>query len=456
MPRRTSGPVHTGTAAVTMVNPGSAMLFGGSCHDSGMSDDRTRHEWDLRVPTAEQLKPWMAPTQMAFAEATSGPEVDDWAKLIEPDRWLGAFEDPESDVPVGAATALSVRLTVPGGEVPAAAITAVGVRPDHRRRGVLSALMRRQLDDVHAGAEPVAILWASEGAIYQRFGYGLATFDGGFEAAAPRTAFTRGPAPEGRVCMVTEEESRRLFPPVYEAMRTSTPGAITRSEDWWNIGVLADPEYSRQGMSEKYRVVYEAEGKAEGYAIYRVKQDWDHLGPKGMLEVRDAVATTPRAQRAIWRYLFDVDLVKTVKARHVAVPNPLQHMLAEPRALGFNISDGIWARLVDLPEALRARRYTTTDELVIEVADRYCPWNEGRWRIRTNGKPGEAEASVETTTDPADLALDTTDLAAAYLGGARMLDLAAAGRIEELTAGAVARAHALLTAGREPWCNTMF
>lgn len=421
-----------------------------------MTDDRARHEWDLRVPSADQLKSWMAPVRIAFAEATSGAEVDDWATLLRPERWLGVFESPQRSEPVGATAALGVRLTVPGGEVPAAAVTAVGVRPDHRRRGALRALMRRQLDDIHAGDEPLAILWASEGAIYQRYGYGLATFDGTIETVAARTAFSREAEPEGRVRMVTEDESRELFPPVYEAMRTSTPGAITRSEDWWRIGVLADPEYSRQGMSELYRVVFEAEGSAEGYAIYRVKQDWDHLGPKGVLEVRDAVAVTSRAQRAIWRYLFDVDLVRTVRAHHLAVPNPLQHLLAEPRALGLTVGDGIWARIVDLPEALGARHYATSDELVFEVSDRFCPWNEGRWRIRTSGDLGAAAATIEPTDGPADLALDTADLAAAYLGGARLLDLAAAGRVAEYTAGAAARAHALFSAGREPWCNTMF
>ena len=103
-----------------------------------MSTDRSRPTWDLRVPTPDQLQAFMTPTQVAFGEPVSGPAVDDWAKLVEVDRWLGAFESPQSDVPVGAAAALSVKLTVPGGEVPAAAVTAVGVRPDHRRRGALA------------------------------------------------------------------------------------------------------------------------------------------------------------------------------------------------------------------------------------------------------------------------------------------------------------------------------
>jgi predicted acetyltransferase len=421
-----------------------------------MSTGSSRPTWDLRIPTVDELQTFLTPTHVAFGEPTAGPSVDDWAKLVEADRFLGAFESPQSDTPVGAAAALSVKLTVPGGEVPAAAVTAVGVRPDHRRQGALSALMRRQLDDVRAGDEPVAILWASEGAIYQRFGYGLATLDGSFEVTVARTAFRPAAEPEGRVRMVSEEESRALVPAIYEAMRKSTPGAISRSQDWWTVGVLADPEYSRDGMSEKYRVVYEVEGLAEGYAIYRLKPDWDDAGPKGELVVREAVTTTPRALRAIWRYLFDVDLVRTVKAPHMAVPNPLQHVLAEPRALGLKVADGLWARLVDLPAALSARRYATHDALVLEVSDTYCPWNAGRWRLRTEGPHDPAPAIVEATSDVPDLALDTTDLAAAYLGGKRLLDLASAGRVTELTPGALARAEALFSADREPWCMSMF
>lgn len=256
--------------------------------------------------------------------------------------------------------------------------------------------------------------------------------------------------------LVSEKESVDLIPPIYDAMRAVTPGAITRSTDWWTVRILADPEYSRQGASEKYRVVYQADGEPEGYAIYRIKSDWDHLGPKGVLQVNDAVATSPQALRGLWRYLFDVDLVRSVKAEHVAVPNPLQQVLAEPRALGLVASDGIWARLVDAPAALRARRYMTTGELVLDIADNVCEWNAGRWRLSTSGSVGATEAVVEATDDSPDLALDVADLGAIYLGGTSIAELAAVGRIKERREGAVAQADALFATGSTPWCNTMF
>jgi predicted acetyltransferase len=302
----------------------------------------------------------------------------------------------------------------------------------------------------------VAILWASEGAIYQRFGYGLSAMDGYFEAPSRQTAYAHPRPAEGRVRIVDEAEAMALLPAVYEAMRVVTPGAISRTEAWWQTGPVGDPEYSRRGASHKFRVVYEADGRPEGYAVYRIKEDWDHRGPKSVMEVREAVTNTPRALHGLWRFLFDVDLVRTVKVFRQPVPNPLQHILLEPRALGLVVNDGLWVRLVDLPGALEARRYATADTLVLEVSDRFCPWNAGTWRIETAGEPWAAEARVTRTDTAPDLVLDTTDLAAIYLGGLRPVDLGVAGRIEERTSGALRRATALFAAERTPWCVSMF
>lgn len=420
--------------------------------------DLTAHQWDLRVPSAEQLRAYSTPINLAFGGGMSDAEMDDWLSLAEPDRWVVAFESPESELAAGTASAFSLRLTVPGAEIPVAAVTGVGVRPDHHRRGILRALMRRQLEDVRERGESVAILWASEGTIYQRFGYGMGAMDGSLEVATARTGFGPRHSLEGGVRIVEEGESATLIPAVYDAMRVHTPGALTRSPAWWSggRGVLSDPEHSRHGAGPKFRVVYEAEGQPEGYAIYRVKDDWDHRGPKGVLEVDEAVTVTPRATRGLWRYLFDVDLVRTVKAHRVQVPSPLQYVLAEPRALGLVAGDGLWVRLVDLPAALAARRYGAVDSLVFDVADAFCPWNAGRWQIATNGTSGEAEAHVVRTEAEPDLVLDISDLGAIYLGGTQPDALATAGRIEERTEGAVARASRMFAAEQSPWCVMMF
>lgn len=417
--------------------------------------DVTSSDWQIRVPSADELMEFARPVQMAFGGGFSDAELEDWLQLAEPERWLGA-SPAGSELVAGAASAFSVQLTVPGGQVPAAAVTGVGVRPDHRRRGILRALMTRQLHDVRERGEPAAVLWASEGSIYQRFGYGLSTLDGALEIDTSRTRFARDLPSEGRVRIVDEQEAAELFPRVYEAMRAVTPGSISRSDRWWTSTTLADPEYYRRGAGPKFRVLYEVDGRPEGYALYRMREEWDDRGPSGVLEVSEALTTTPRSVHGLWRYLFDVDLVRNVKASRVPLPTPLQHVLAEPRAMGLLVKDGLWTRLVDLSAALSARRYGAADTLVLEVADALCPWNDGTWRLTTEGPGGEAVAAVEAVDGPADLALDIADLGAFYLGGTRPGELAAAGRLEERTPGAARRLAAMFVADVTPWCSTMF
>jgi predicted acetyltransferase len=409
--------------------------------------------YPIRTATPDTVRSFLAPLVVAFGEDLTDAEFDDWRHTIEPDRLIAAFD---GEAPVATAGAFTFRLTVPGGEVRAAGVTAVGVEPGHRRQGILRSLMRHQLDDLHARGEPVAILWASESAIYQRFGYGLGTLNGSFEIERGRTAWLRPWEAEGRMRLVDEAEALATFPPVYEGMRAVTPGALTRTEDWWRWAILRDAEHSRRGASPKYRYLYEVDGAAEGYAIYRTKREWDERGPKGQVLVAEAVALTPRAERAVWSFLFGVDLTRTTKAGRVAVPNPLLLELADPRALGMTTWDGIWVRLVDLPAALAARGYGAAGTLVLEVADAFCPWNAGRWRLAATGDAGSAVATAERTAEPADLAVDVADLAAAYLGAFRLTDLARAGRVEELVPGALRRADALFASDRTPWCVTMF
>lgn len=409
--------------------------------------------YPIRTATADTVRTFLGPLVVAFGEELTDAQFDDWRRTIEPDRLIAAFD---GDAPIATAGAFTFRLTVPGGEVGAAGVTAVGVEPGHRRQGLLRSLMRHQLDDVRGRGEPVAVLWASESAIYQRFGYGLGTQNGSFEIDRGRTAWLRPWAPEGRMRLVDETEALATFPPVYEQMRAATPGALSRTEDWWRWAVLRDAEYSRRGASPKYRYLYEVDGVAEGYAIYRTKGEWDERGPKGQVLVVEAIALTPRAERAVWGFLFGVDLMRTTKAGRVVVPHPLQLALADPRALGLTTGDGLWVRMVDLPAALAARRYGTAGTLVLEVADAFCPWNAGRWRLAATGEAGSAAATAEPTDAPAELALDVADLAAAYLGAFRMSDLAHAGRVEELVGGALRRADALFASDRAPWCVTMF
>jgi predicted acetyltransferase len=359
---------------------------------------------------------------------------------IEPERSLAVRDDGQI---VATAGIYSRHMTVPGGEVPVAAVTMVGVRASHRRRGLLTGMMRRQLADVHeAGVEPIAALWASEGSIYGRFGYGLASFTAHLEVVV-REAGLREP-PEPRARLGSPEAMRAAMIEIHDAARSQTPGMIDRPSLWWDRRT-SDPEHQRHGAGPLRAAVIDG----EAYAMYAVTMDFEPSGPAGEVSVREVVAATPEGHAAIWRFLLELDLTRRLTYDLAASDDPLVHLVREPQSVMRRLGDALWVRVVDVPAALTARRYTIPFEVVLEVADAVCPWNAGRWALSSEG-------TCERTTAPADLELGAAELGAVYLGGTTLAELARARRVTELRSGALATASAAFRGERAPWCPEIF
>jgi predicted acetyltransferase len=387
--------------------------------------------------------------ELAFSEVGRDEDFKRWAPAFEADRAIAAFD---GDRVVGTAGIFSFELTIPGGVLPAAGVTFVGVHPTHRRRGLLRRMMRLQLDAIHERGEPLAILWASEGNIYQRFGYGLGAMRMGINLERQRGAFRLPHVPAGTVRFVELDEAKRVVPPVYDAVRPARPGFYTRTPAFWDSEYFADPEHWRRGASAAFNIVHDVAGTVDGYARYRVREDWDAAGSKSSVIVVEMLATNPAAHLDLWRFLIDIDLMARIETWNLAIDDPILLSLAEPRRLRADVGDAIWTRIVDVAPALAGRRYAADGRLVLEVADEFCEWNDGIWELSVeSGMP-----VVQPTTDAADLACDITDIGAVYLGAFSFRQLADAGRVRELQPGAVARADALFRAERPPWCPRVF
>lgn len=355
---------------------------------------------------------------------------------------------------VGAAGAFTRAMTVPGGELPIAAVTSVAVAATHRRRGILTRLMRTQLTDLHdRGAEPVAALWASEAAIYGRFGYGLGARSSSVTAQRSRMAFRPDvDAGAGIVCVLDRDDALPHLRKVYETQRARVPGFLDRRDGWWDF-CLRDRERHRDGATAlRFAVVLEPDGSPAAYAVYRLKSDWGEDGPNGEVQVRDMAATTTQGYAAIWRFLVGIDLHARVSLDHAAVDEVLPHLVLDPRAIRQRVGDCLWVRVVDAARALAARRYAAPFDLVLDLTDEVCPWNTGRLRLQGDSGGGSC---VATDAEP-DLALSAADLGAIFLGGTTPAVLAAAGRIRERRAGAVTAATVALRSEREPWCPEVF
>ncbi len=409
-------------------------------------------ESQLRPARPEEWRAWRGAISAAFGVEAAEPYLSEPAPVAELDRSLGLWE---GDRVVATSGIYSRVLTVPGAVLPCAGVTWVTVAPTHRRHGILTAIMRRQLTELHEHQrEPVAALWAAEYPIYGRFGYAPATFRGDFTGRTERLRLRPDvDLGSGHVELVPKETYQAAATAVHERLRRFVPGNLERDQRWWDR-ILQDEKEHRHGATERrYLLHTEPDGTVTGYAAYRVKPGWsDGAEPDGTLTVEEARATSTAAYAALWRLMLSVDLVRTVKAPLLAPDDPIRHLVTDARALRVSQLDGLWVRLVDVDRALAARRYPAPIDLVIEVRDELCPWNAGRWRL--SGHP--AGGYCGRTDLDADLALGIEELSAAYLGGISLGALHAAGRVTELSPGAVALASTAFSWPVPPSCPDEF
>ncbi|WP_405808289.1 GNAT family N-acetyltransferase [Streptomyces sp. NBC_00210] len=401
---------------------------------------------ELRALRPSEWSGWYGKLELAFGGVPGTPEARElYESLTETERSIGAWDGEEC---IGTAGAFSFGVSVPGGAmVPAAGVTMVSVAATHRRRGVLTSMMRRQLDDVRSWGEPLAVLTASEPEIYGRFGYGIATQ---MVSATIDTVRARIDLPQGaddvRLRFADVQAVARECEAVYVHSIGSRPGMLARKPGWERLPLL-DPPADRDGASPMQCVVAEREGEIVGFVRFHNKPEWGPRGPKGIITLRHIEALDPVTYAVLWRFLLDIDLTVQVVVRNRPVDDPLLLLVNDVRQCEVRVRDGLFVRLVELGSALEARTYQTPVDVVFDVTDDFCPWNAGRWRLTGDHKG----ASCKRTDDDADLALSVRELGSAYLGGVSLTALAGAGRVRELRQGALAEASVAFGSDPAPW-----
>jgi predicted acetyltransferase len=397
---------------------------------------------ELRLLDASEHAHFLTPLRSAFGLVIDADRITRARRLEEISERIGAFE---GDLIVGCAGAYAMTMTTPGGSVPVSGLTMVGVASTHRRRGVLTTMIRRHFDRARAEGKPISALWSAEPAIYGRFGYGIASSCGAIAVERARSAFRR-PSAEGELALLDEREALAPFAEVWDRVRADTPGMMSRTPAWWEVRRLGDHEKSGPPLQ---RLLVRFDGRAEGYALYRFANRFDPIGtPEANLQVVEALGATPRATARVWRYLFDVDLARRIEATLIPPDHALFHLLRDPRALRLMLTDGLWLRLLDVEAALAARAFAGDEEVTLGVDDALFPENTGSYRVG-GGRVVRVEGGAE-------LRLDVAALGSTYLGSVSFASLAAAGEVEEVVAGAIARADRIFRAGRGAWCPEIF
>ena len=363
-------------------------------------------------------------------------DIDRFRIIFDPDRSLAAFEDGNI---VGCTTSYGLDMMVPGGTMPIGAVAQVSVQATHRRKGINTRLMKRQLSDIHEiWGESMAVLQASESIIYGRYGYGMGSFEYTLEIDRPHGEFTQRHSPAGRLLFIDEDEAKQIFPDVFERATLLRNGMVKRDDTWWKFRFLAPAMMG--GDSRAWFVKYEVDGRVDGYLWFTVKDE--------VLIVKELISATDDAYASLWQFCLDMDLVTTISAAKRAQDEALLWMLADPRRLKQTFKDASWFRLVDICPALSARSYSVEDQLVLKVVDPFLEWNNVN--VILNGGPDGTECR-KTDKEP-DLIVSAADLGAAFIGGVKFRTMSHAGRIEENTSGALKRADAMFNTDRMPWC----
>ncbi|WP_199747736.1 GNAT family N-acetyltransferase [Actinomadura sp. WAC 06369] len=354
---------------------------------------------------------------------------------------IGAYDitGAEPDVLAGQLGVVPQRLSVPGGALDCAAVTFVGVLPTHRRRGILSSMIDRMHADAAAAGRPVAALWASQGTIYGRYGFGVANRRIGFEVDTSRPLGLRTVPDDRPLRLLDRERAPEVLGPLYERELARRPGGLARDEQWWLRRTVAPVDHAYPRFTEPHIVVH-----PDGYAVYRTHER--------TVRLYDMAAGTPQVEAALWRYLASIDLTRTIVAPERPVDDLLLHMAADPDQVTVTRdAAALWLRLIDVPAALRARSWAAEDAFVLDVADERLPGNRGRWRLTTGAAPDCAR------TDAApDLVLDVAELGAVYLGGTPVRTLVRVGTVAERTPGAAARLDAALAVPFAPYTGDNF
>ncbi len=344
-------------------------------------------------------------------------------------------------------------MTVPGGSVPVAAVTVVTVQPSYRRRGLLTEMMTHQLDDIAGrGEEPVALLWASEAAIYGRFGYGQASPRVHLTGKTKRTAFRPDvDLGSGSVGEVEREQAIPIIKRLHQALLPDRVGALNRDDNWWVVK-WHDPEQWRHGASAyRFALHYDRRGRPDGYVAFRVKNKWEESDSAAEVIIDELDASNAAARAALWRFVLDLDLVRTFSVGS-APDEPLRYFVNDLRSVKTDLQDGTYARLVDVPRALEARRYLSDLDVIIRVEDPLLTRNTGSIRLEA----GSDGASVTRIRRRPDLIMNVRELSASYLAGTSLLALTRAGLVTERTKGAAAAAAAAFGWVQSPFCADFF
>lgn len=397
----------------------------------------------IRAIRDDEVSAFRATLMTVFGgDADDDPHGDDrFRQLVTSDQAWAAFDGPHI---VATAASYNMTIAIPGGSSPIAGLTQVTVRPTHRRRGLLRALIGHHLDDAKARGLAISGLWASEAKIYRRFGYGVAAIHDHVELANAHAVNFIDGGERDQVAWIDETQARDIMPAVYATATSGRPGTVRRTEVWWRERRFLEAPFIRAGASRRRHVVALRAGAPVGYVSYRQRGGFDTGQPSGKLEIIELIGVDARAEATLWQFVMRVDLFPTVIWANAPTDLALPWMIDDWRRVQRTRGDNIWLRIDDVGVALARRRYQNDGALCIAV-------DGVTWELLVQAGIGQCTLSSKAP----DITLDQATLGSLYLGSVPAYQLAAAGCIGG-TAAAVAATDRLMAWPVAAWCAEIF
>lgn len=384
---------------------------------------------EIRTPTDDDWAAMVRVDGIAFGSVWKPEDIEKARPTIDLDRFRIAVDGTEV---VGVSGSFGFETTLPGGaSVPTGGVTWVAVLVTHRRQGVLRRMLDALHHDIDARGEPLAALTASEGSIYERFGYGIASHDRSIEIDRRRARLRADLRPRpGSVRLIEGDGLPDVLADRWERGRRARPGEISRS-DAWHRKLIA-----QRGDAAVHAV------HDHGFAVWKLTDHWNEGLPQHELRLHELIAATPEAHLDLWATVLAVDLVGPIRSGNVPLDDPLPYLLDDHRVVRTtSVNDGLWLNVRDVPACFGARTYGTDDDVVVEA-------DGVRWRVGSSG-------CTKVRSRP-DLVGDGASLSALLLGGVRPSALVAGRRLEARSSEAVRRADALFAASPLPHNQTGF
>ena len=402
---------------------------------------------EIRPATEHELDQMGLLTAYVYA-GSFGDNADNLIRNTTRPEWtLCAFDGNRM---VSSFSTIPFTMRALGKAVKLGGISAVGTLPEYRRRGLVRRIMTQALTNMRDNRQPMAALWASQAAIYQRYQFALATAMRHYRIDTTDIGFYDGDTGSCSVARHRVEDCFDNLKQLYIDHVSNRTCYLHRSRALWQMQVLNEVEIN--GPTHVALATNEL-GEHVGYLVYSVRSGkLAHPTRSQELRVRELVWLTQDAYRSLWRFIASHDLVGAVVWDRAPVDDPAPELFTEPRLLDIKDNEGCWFRVVDIAAALEGRGYAGEGSLVISIPeDDLTPWNSGTWQVDVEA----GNAQVSSTSRTPDITGSIKSLTSLYTGFRSASQLAAWGLLEG-EASAISAADALFATPHSPHCPDNF